>query len=73
LYSFSILRFYKRWTKHIFGYGFGTELKFIMSREGGGLPPEVTSHVNKLEGWVQRPLPEVNKLLPRSIQREVLT
>jgi len=60
----SILRFYKQWNKHIFVNVFGTEKKFITSREGGGLPPEVMSHVNKHGGWVQRPLPEVNKPIP---------
>jgi hypothetical protein len=48
-------------------------MKFITSREAGGLPPEVTSHVNKHGGWGQLPLPEVNKPIPPPLQSEVLT
>ena len=72
-HSLSISRFYKQWNKHIFGYVFGTEMKCITSTEGGGLPPEVTSHVNKHGGWSQRPLPEVNKPILPPLQSEDLT
>ena len=46
-------------------------MKLITGREGVGLQPDVTSHVNKHGGWGQRPLPEVNKPIPPPLQSEV--